>query len=362
MEKSAVKRIVVKLGTGVLTSGVGCLELEKMRALCGQIAAAKKCGTQVVVVSSGAVGLGMGKLGLKTRPKDIRKVQMCSAVGQGVLIRTWEQLFESFGITVAQILLTRDDFDSFTRHRSIRELLDVLLKTGVVPIINENDCISAAETNIKFGDNDVLSALVATLSKADALMILSTASGLVDMRGTGEIVKNVARITPEIRSMAGGTSSATAVGGMITKIKAAEIATKSGCDVFIARGDAPDVITDILAGKNPGTKFAASKNAVSSRKRWLSYFGRTIAKIAVDSGAAKALRCSGGSLLPAGVRAVSGDFAKGEMVEIVDESNGEIVARGLAEVDAAALAQMRKHEGKCTHKYVVVHRDNMALV
>ncbi len=362
MSKSSKKRIVVKLGTGVLTSGVGCLELGKMSALCAQISEAKKRGIEVVLVSSGAVGLGMGKLGLNMRPKDIRKVQMCAAVGQSILIQTWAELFAPFGITVAQILLTRDDVDVRSRHKSIRELLDVLLKDGVVPIINENDCISAAELNMKFGDNDVLSSLVATLSKASELMIFSTAPGLIDMQGTGEIVKEVAKITPEIRAMASGTVSATAVGGMITKIKAAEIATKSGCDVYIARGDRENVLIEILDGKHSGTKFIASKNAISSRKRWLAYFGKTIAKIFVDTGAAKALRESGSSLLPSGIVSVSGKFSKDAMVEIVDEATGYPVARGLAEVDDSELSKMRSSKCKCSHKHVVVHRDNMAII
>ena len=362
MAKSSKKRIVVKLGTGVLTSGVGCLELEKMSALCAQISEAKKRGIEVVLVSSGAVGLGMGKLKLKTRPKNIRKVQMCAAVGQSILIQTWAELFEPFGITVAQILLTRDDVDVLSRHKSVRELLDELLKDGVVPIINENDCISAAELNMKFGDNDVLSSLVATISKADELMIFSTAPGLIDMHGTGEIVKEVVKITPEIKAMAGGTSSATAVGGMITKIKAAEIATNSGCNVYIARGDRENVLTDILNDVNVGTKFLASKNAISSKKRWLAYFGKTIAKITVDSGAVKALRERGSSLLPAGILSVSGKFTKGAMVEIIDESTGYAIARGLAEIDDSQLAEMRKRKNKCSHKDVVVHRDNLAII
>lgn len=358
------KRIVVKIGTGVLTSGVGCLELGKMGVLCAQIAEARRRGVEVILVSSGAVGLGMGRLGLKSRPKDIRKVQMCAAVGQGKLIQTWSELFEPFGISAAQILLVRDDVDVPSRYKALRELLDELLKAGVVPVINENDCLSAAELNMKFGDNDVLSSLVAALSKSDALMILSTANGLLDMHGSGEMVKVVEKITPEIRAMAGGTQSATAVGGMVTKIKAAEIATGSGCDVYIARGDADNVLIDILDGKNPGTQFCASKTEgeISSKKRWLAYFGRTISKIMVDSGAAKALREKGSSLLPAGVRAVSGKFSKGAMVEIVDEATGAVVARGLAEIDSAELNSMREHEGRCSHRDVVVHRDNMALV
>ena len=204
MPRKKQKRIVVKLGTGVLTSSAGRLDLSRMKNICAQIAEAMKNSWQVILVSSGAVGLGMGKLGLKSRPKQISSVQKCAAVGQGILIQTWAELFEPFGISVAQLLLTRDDLDVLPRHKAMRDLIDELLADSIVPIINENDSVSAAELNIKFGDNDVLSALVATLSKADELAIISTAPGLIDMRGTGEIVRRVEKITPEIRAMAGG--------------------------------------------------------------------------------------------------------------------------------------------------------------
>ncbi len=358
------KRVVVKLGTGVLTSGVGQLDTQKMKSICTQIAEAKQRGVQVILVSSGAVGLGMGKLNLKTRPKHISVVQECAAVGQGRLIQTWAELFEPFGITVAQILLTRDDVDVLSRHNAMRDLLDCLLADGIVPIINENDCISAAELNIKFGDNDVLSALVASLSKADTLMILSTAIGLIDMKGTGKVVPIIEKITPEIRAMASGTKSATAVGGMITKIKAAEIATSSGCDVYIADGSAENIVKKILDGDIIGTRFVAKTDVASSKKRWLAHFGKTIGKIGVDTGAANALRNKGSSLLPAGVKNISGSFKKGDLVEIVDIENGYVVARGLAEEDVETIKDSisSARPDKCGHKDVVVHRDNLAIV
>lgn len=364
MGKPAKRRIVVKLGTGVLTRGVGELDLERMRNICAQIADAKKAGNQIIMVSSGAVGLGMGKLGLKSRPKHISGVQKCAAVGQGILIQTWAELFDPFGITVAQLLLTRDDVDSHSRHNAMRELLDELLSDGIIPIINENDCVSAAELNIKFGDNDVLSSLVATLSKSDALAIISTAPGLIDMGGSGKIIKRIEKITPEIKAMAGGTTSATAVGGMVTKLKAAEIATSSGCDVYIASGADKESLKQIFSDGNPGTVFAGNGVSSSSKKRWLAHFGKTIGKILVDSGAANALRNKGGSLLPAGVKSVSGKFSKGDMVEIIDESDGYVVARGLAERNAEEIKSMidPTAKSKCGHKDVVVHRDNLALV
>ncbi len=365
MPAQNAKRVVVKLGTGVLTYGVGQLDTGRMRSICKQIAEVKKRGTQVVLVSSGAVGLGMGKLGLKARPKRIGAVQECAAVGQGMLIQTWAELFEPFGTTVAQILVTRDDVDVLARHKAMRDLIDRLLSDGIVPIINENDCISAAELNIKFGDNDVLSALVATLSKADKLMILSTAKGLVDINGTGRIIDTVEKVTPEIRAMARGTTSATAVGGMITKIKAAEIATSSGCEVHIANGSEDGVIPRILEGEKIGTLFLALPKSVSSKKRWLAHFGRTIGKIYVDGGAAKAMRNTGSSLLPAGVKEVSGNFKKGDLVEIIDAENNYVTARGLAEKNSDEIKSFlgaKRGGKKCGHKDVVVHRDNLAIV
>lgn len=357
------RKIVIKLGTGVLTHGIGELDTARMGAICAQVADALKSGWKPILVSSGAVGLGMGRLGLKSRPKKTSSVQMCAAVGQGILIQTWGELFAPFGVCVAQILLTRDDLDVRARHKAMRDLLDELLGEGIVPIINENDCISAVELNIKFGDNDVLSSLVAALSKSSKLLILSTAPGLVDIGGTGEVIPEVLKIDAGIRAKAGGTSSATAVGGMTTKIKAAEIATSSGCEVFIASGARNGVIADILAGKNPGTRFAASGSGANSKKRWLAYFGRTIGKIFVDAGAADAIRNKGSSLLPAGVRAVSGKFSKGSLVEILDADSGDIVARGLAEENSEEIKEsLSAARKKCGHKDVVVHRDNLAVV
>ncbi len=363
MAKGSGRRVVVKVGTGVLTSAIGRIDTSKMGAICAQIARARDAGAEIALVSSGAVGLGMGRLGLKARPKQICALQKCAAVGQSVLIQTWGELFGPYGLSVAQLLLTRDDFDARPRARALRELVEELLRCGIIPVINENDSLSAAELNMKFGDNDILSALVATLIRATDLVILSTAKGLLNMRGGGEMVKCVDRVTPEIRAMASGTSSATAVGGMITKIKAAEIATGEGCDVYIADGLQPDSLSRILAGENPGTRFAAYRSCANSKKRWLAHFGRSIGKIFVDEGAAAAVRSRGGSLLSAGVRGVSGKFQSGALVEVVDLSHGDVVARGLVRMDSEALRGiLDSGKSGTAGSKIVVHRDNLALV
>ena len=247
----APRRVVVKLGTGVLTSGIGQLDTARIADLAAQLASLRSAGTEVIVVSSGAVGLGMGALALTKKPKDVSKKQACAAIGQSRLMQVWQTAFAPHALTVAQVLLTHDDLRVRSRYLGVRETLRQIIGYGAIPIINENDTVSAAE--IKFGDNDTLSALVASLVEADHLLILSTAPGLIDLKGTGEIVPVVEKITPAIEAMAGGTTSETATGGMISKITAAKLATRAGCGVFIASGDAPAIIARLLGGTGPGT-------------------------------------------------------------------------------------------------------------
>lgn len=355
------KRVVVKIGTGVLTEGVGKLDIKRMQAICKQVADLRDKGFEIAIVSSGAVGLGMGKLGLKARPKQISAVQKCAAVGQGILIDTWAECFKPHNITIAQLLLTKDDVDVHSRHKSLGELFNEILQSGIVPVINENDTVSASELNIKFGDNDVLSALVSSMIKADELVILSTAAGLLDLKGDGKIIKLVEKIDARIKAMAGGTSSATAVGGMITKIRAAEIATNSGCGVYIASGAEADVLTKIFSGDNTGTHFTAAKKSVSSKKRWLAYFGHSRGKIFIDEGAINAIRQKGSSLLLAGVSSVEGNFDEHDLIEVMSAKK-EIIARGLAHCGSS---EMKKNIGKAFLKtdkaQIAIHRDNLAL-
>ncbi len=360
------RRVVVKLGTGVLTSGVGRLDSARIAGVATEIAALRARGTEVIVVSSGAVGLGMGALGLERRPRELSRKQACAAIGQSRLMETWREAFTPHGITVAQVLLTHEDLRSRARFLGVRETLRQITAYGAIPVINENDTVSAAE--IKFGDNDTLSALVASLTQADHLIILSTAPGLIDMKGTGRIVPVVERITPEIEAMAGGTTSETAVGGMVSKISAARLATKSGCGVFIASGAEPRIIGRLLAGEGPGTFFVPSGLPLEARKRWLAYFQRPAGTIRVNARAVPALREKGGSLLAVGVTGASGVFAAGDIVNI-SGPDGAVFARGKAAFSSEeipALSGLQSHAVAALHpgrrRLEVVHRNDLVLL
>jgi glutamate 5-kinase len=359
-------RVIVKLGTGVLTSGVGRLDTARIAHVCDQLAALRASGTEVIVVSSGAVGLGMGRLALSRRPTEVARKQALAAVGQSLLMETWQRGFAPHGITVAQVLLTHEDLRARERFLGVKETLAQVIDYGAVPIINENDAVSAAE--IKFGDNDTLSAMVASLVGAEFLLILSTAPGLLDMRGTGRIVPVVERITPEIEAMAGGTTSETAVGGMVSKLSAARIATKSGCGVFIASGAETDIIPRLLAGTGPGTFFVPSGLPLEARKRWLAYFQRPSGAIAINARAAQALRDQGGSLLAVGVTGSTGAFGAGDVVNI-SGPDGAVVARGkttFGSDEVSAVAGMRSEQVRALHpsrkRIEVVHRNDLVLL
>jgi glutamate 5-kinase len=360
------RRIVVKLGTGVITSGIGQLDEPRLAALAAQITALRAKGSEVIVVSSGAVGLGMGRLKLEKKPKIISKKQACAAVGQSLLMQTWQRAFDAHGSTVAQVLLTHDDLRVRARHLGVKETLRELVAYDTVPIINENDTVSAAE--IKVGDNDTLSAMVASLVEADYLVILSTAPGLIDMKGTGKIIPVVEKITPAIEAMAGGTTSETATGGMITKITAAKLATRSGCGVFIASGAEPDILPRLFSGHGPGTFFVPSGLPLESRKLWLAYFQRPHGTVTIKADAVPALREQGRSLLAVGVAGVAGAFTAGEVVNIA-APDGTIVARGETAYSSDQLIVLAgKHGDEVRTLYPsrkhleVVHRNDMVLL
>lgn len=363
---ASIKRVVVKLGTGVLTSGIGKLNTDRIAAVCAEVAALRARGTEVIIVSSGAVGLGMGALGLAKRPKDVAKKQACAAIGQSLLMQTWQAGFAPHQLTVAQVLLTHEDLRGRARYLGVRETLRQLIAYGTIPIINENDTVSAAE--IKFGDNDTLSAMVASLMAAQYLVILSTAPGLVDLQGTNEIVPVVERITPEIEAMAGGTTSETAVGGMVSKISAAKLATRSGCGVFIGSGAEPEILSKLLGGRGPGTFFVPNGLPLEARKRWLAYFQRPAGTIFLNSCAVPVLREQGRSLLAVGVTGVAGEFASGDIVNIAgpDET---VFARGKAAFsseEVRALAGKQGAEVALLHpsrkRLEVVHRNDLVLL
>jgi glutamate 5-kinase len=350
--------IVVKIGTGVLTSGVGVLDPASIAGVCAQLAALRSQGREVIVVSSGAIGLGMGRLGLKKRPVETAKKQACAAVGQSLLMQTWQAGFAPHGLTVAQVLLTHDDLRVRSRYLDIQGTLRQLLAYGTIPVINENDTVNAAEIHamLKFGDNDTLSAMVASLVEANTLVILSTAPGLIDYQGTGRIIPVVERITPAIEAMAGGTSSETAVGGMVSKITAAKLATRAGCGVFIAAGTEPDIVPRLLAGTGPGTFFVPSGIPLEAKKRWLAFFQRPTGTLHLDARAVPAIRDQGHSLLAVGVTGVSGTFAAGDVVNIA-APDGTIIARGTSSVASSEIVHLAGQKG-----HELVHRDELALL
>lgn len=360
------KRLVVKLGTGVLTTGIGQLDTARIAAVCAEVAALRARGTEVILVSSGAVGLGMGALQLAKRPKDVSKKQACAAVGQSLLMQHWQAGFAPHGLTVAQVLLTHEDLRGRARFLGVKATLRQLVDYGTIPVINENDTVSATE--IKFGDNDTLSALVASLVEAQHLIILSTAPGLVDLRGTKQIVPVVERITPEIEAMAGGTTSETAVGGMISKISAAKLATRSGCGVFIASGAEPDIIARLLAGHGPGTFFVPHGLPLEARKRWLAYFQRPAGTLFVNACAVPVLRDEGRSLLAVGVTGARGDFAAGDIVNIAGPDE-RTFARGKAAFASEEIPALAGKKGDALaalyparKRLEVVHRNDLVLL
>ena len=326
--------IVIKLGTGVLTTGIGQLNTERINAIGAQIARLRQT-REVLIVSSGAVGLGMGRLNLKRKPADIAKKQACAAIGQSLLMQTWQDALDPHKLTAAQVLLTREDLRDRHRHLAVKAAIESMLDYGTIPIINENDTVSAAE--IKFGDNDTLSALVASLMRAEHLVILSTAPGLIDMNGTKRIVPVVEKITPAIEAMAGGTTDITATGGMISKISAAKLATKSGCGVFIANGAEPDIIPRLLSGDNPGTFFVPSGLPLESKKRWIAYFQKPAGTLSINANAARALREKNSSLLAIGITSTTGNYKSGDTLDIL--ADGTLIARGQTTFTAAEVRQ-----------------------
>ncbi|HVU34625.1 MAG TPA: glutamate 5-kinase [Opitutaceae bacterium] len=363
------RRVVVKLGTGVLTSGVGQLNEPRIAAISAQIAQLRAAGTEVIVVSSGAIGLGLGALQLERRPKDTAKKQACAAVGQSRLMQVWQRGLAPHRLIAAQVLLTHEDIRSRDRYLGVKACLEQILAYGAVPVINENDTVSSAEIQeIRFGDNDTLSALVASLTEAQYLFILSTAPGLIDLKGSGQIVPVVPRITPEIEAMAGGTTSATAVGGMITKISAAKLAVRAGCGVFIASGAEPDILNRLLGGQGPGTFFVPSGLPLESKKRWLAFFQRPTGTVHINACAVPVLREQGRSLLAVGVTGATGGFAAGEVVDVAGP-DGAVIARGKTRFSSDEIPGIAGKKGDEVRvlfpgrKHLeVVHRDDLALL
>ncbi len=355
-ELKDARRIVVKLGTGVLTDSLKRPDPAQFEQLVAQIAALRNQGRQIVVVTSGAVGAGMGVLGFDRRPQEPGELQACAAVGQSRLMATYDTLFSRSQIAVGQVLLTHDDLRDQQRYENSRSTLNTLLDRGIVPIINENDAISFTE--IKFGDNDKLSALVACQIDAQLLVILTTVDGVIENYGHphARVLPTIDRIDESVKNLAGGTTSATAVGGMATKIEAARIVTLSGIPLVIASGRRPDVLARIIDGEPEGTLFLPLLNKLAERKRRIAFYRNARGSLLVDDGARTALRENGRSLLAAGILQARGDFAAGDLVRICDRDGIEF-ARGLSALDGARLRDVGRQSG-----VEVVHRDNLVLL
>jgi glutamate 5-kinase len=351
----SVSRVVVKLGTGVLTDSRKLIDPGQLEQIVAQIAALRQAGKEVVVVTSGAVGAGMGALGFESRPTDLAEKQACAAVGQPLLMAAYEKLFAQRGVVVAQVLLTHDDLEHHERHLNARNTLVTLLSLGVVPIINENDAVSSK--GIKFGDNDKLSALVAALLPADLVVLLTTVEGVIESFGgpNARTIPLIEKIDATIQSLARGTESETAVGGMTSKIEAAKIAVRSGIPLVIASGRNRSVLQQIIAGEEQGTLFVAKADRLKGRKRWIAFFHHPKGTLVVDNGAKLALREKGKSLLPPGVTRCEGDFAAGEVVRICDLDGLEF-ARGLARFDSGAVRERK------LPKEELVHRDDLVIL
>jgi glutamate 5-kinase len=328
-----IKRAVIKVGTATITESSGRLSRPRVRRLTTQIGEARSRGTDVALVSSGAIAAGMEKLKMSERPAEVEALQAVAAVGQGILVRKYTDLFAESGVTAGQVLLTQHDITHRQQYLNARRTLDRLFAMGVVPVINENDTVATEE--ITFGDNDMLAALVASLVGADLLVLLTDTEGLFTKdprkKGDAKLIRRVEEVTEEIERL-GGDAGDKGLGGMSSKVQAAKAAVATGVSVIIADGRSSGIVNRIFAGEEPGTFFVAA-GKVPSRKHWIGYARISKGTLTVDEGAAKALLVRRKSLLPAGVTAVDGDFKVGDCVDIVDQS-GKVIARGLAGYDA----------------------------
>lgn len=352
-----MKRIVLKIGSSSLVRGKGLNKIN-MRKLVEQISLLHGNGVEVALVTSGAIPAGMSKLGLAKKPTDISKKQACAAIGQPSLMKSYEQLFEDFDVSCAQVLLTHDDFGSRKRSEHLKKTLDALFSYGVVPIINENDVISDEE--IKVGDNDTLSAMVSLIVGADELILITDVDGLYDgdpnTDPNAKIISVIDKIDEKMLSSASGSSSAIGTGGMITKLKAAQIATDAGINMRIIGVKSITRLEGILNGAKEGSLFLANGNKRTIKSCWLLYCASSEGKIFVDDGAKLALS-SRKSLLSCGITGIEGEFSDGAVVSVC-ASDGELIAKGTTYLSSKELSKTVKNK----ETRVVVHANNIAII
>jgi glutamate 5-kinase len=367
---SGAHTVVIKVGTNVLTGEDGLLLPHRLQSLADQIARIRQSGRKVALVSSGAIGAGVGRLGLGKRPSDLRHLQACAAIGQNFLMRAYQECLEKHGLHAAQILLTASDFDNRARYLNARNTILTLFEWQVLPIINENDTISVAE--IRFGDNDHLAAMVTNLLRAPLLILLTNVDGLHggDPRAddSAQKIDTVPVIDGPIMNMAGSSRSALGTGGMRSKLRAARLATAAGESVIMANGSKAGILDDLFVGKAEGTLFLPHGSTLPAWKRWLGYTAQPKGRFVVDAGARQAVEHKGRSLLPIGVVSVHGHFNKGDVVAVYDAS-GQEFARGLSnysDADAGKILGLRTEQiaealGSLPYEEIV-HRDNLVVI
>lgn len=364
------RRIVVKVGSGLVTNAGLGLDHAALTGWAEQIARLRKQGRQIVLVSSGAIAEGMQRLGWTRRPHALHELQAAAAVGQMGMVQVYESCFRSHGLLASQILLTHEDLADRKRYLNARSTVRTLLDLGSIPVINENDTVAMDE--IRFGDNDTLAAMVTNLIEADALIILTDQRGLysADPRKDPQatLIADATAGDPYLETIAGSTGSAIARGGMLTKILAAKRAARSGADTVIAWGREPEVLLRLAAGERIGTQLLARQATIAARKQWLADHLQVRGSVTLDAGAVKALLVDGKSLLPVGVCRVEGEFERGEVVACVDESGREI-ARGLinySHADTGRILRTPSSQIEARLGYVdepeLIHRDNLVLL
>ncbi len=366
----SVKRVVVKIGSQVLTDGDGALDMAVIGRICADIAVLRRQGLQVLVVTSGAIAAGRSELGLTDKPRTIPHKQAAAAIGQTRLMRAYEEALTPHGLKPAQVLLTSEDLASRQRFLNARATLDALLGFGIIPVINENDTVVVDE--IKFGDNDNLSALVTNVAEAQLLLILTDIEGFysADPRtnADAQLIPLVKSITREVERAAGGAGSSVGTGGMATKVSAARKAGKNGVATIIIPGKTEGIIAAALRGEKVGTLFLPSGEGVSRRKHWIAYTLKPVGRIFVDNGAREVLLKKGKSLLPSGVARVEGNFERGASVRICS-LEGKEFSRGLSDYSSAEISRLagrKSSEIETILGYyygdVIVHRDNLVIL
>lgn len=358
------KRLVIKIGTKVITSKTRALDKDMVFEIVRQVSMAKDRGYEVIIVTSGAIGAGMWLLNMKKRPSELSELQAAASIGQSYLMGLYAEYFKARGFIVGQILLTQEDFNDRARYLNIKHTINALLKHGVIPIINENDTVATDE--IRCGDNDRLSSLVADLCRAGKLMLLTDVDGLLDREG--KVIPVVHKITPEIAKLGGKSHCDLGTGGMSTKIESIKTVTRAGIECIIANGKTVDIIQKVIDGQGAGTTFKSDNVEFMAKKRWIAFSSRPKGTIIVDGGAVVAVETKDKSLLASGIINIKGNFVSGDVVKIADDAGREF-AHGLTNYSSDEILKIKGLKSRDFKDMLgyngrdeVVHKDNLVIL